>query len=83
MDSVGVKNTKKGNWMESSWPTQLIYEIWETEIHNVKISKLVEGKKQLNQVFYMWKKCVPEIQRGVLKVEYKWRLHNFLYVVFP
>ena len=51
MDSVRVKNTKKRELDGSSWSTQLIYEIWEIEIHNVKISKLVEGKKQLNQVF--------------------------------
>ena len=83
MDSVRVKNTKKRELDWSSWSTQLIYEIWEIEIHNVKISKLVEGKKQLNQVFICEKKCVLEIQRGVLKVEYKWRLHNFLSLVLP
>ena len=35
----------------SSWSTQLIFKTLETKIHSEKISKIVEDKKQLNQIF--------------------------------
>ena len=52
----------------SSRSTQLIYNVWEIEIHNGKINKMVEGKDKKIKTF-IYKNCSPEGQRGVLKDE--------------
>ena len=33
--------------------TQLIYNVWEIEIHNRKINKMVEGKDKKIKTFYI------------------------------
>lgn len=50
--------------------TQLIYNVWEIEIHNRKINEMVEGKDKKSRLF-IYKNCSPKGQRGVLKDEYK------------
>ena len=37
----------------SSRLTQLIYNVWEIEIHNGKINKMVEGKDKKIKTFYI------------------------------